>query len=59
MVDLALIMVGRAALALERNSHSSGAQLWLDLERTLTDFSLEIDPDSGRFPRAWLISLSA
>jgi hypothetical protein len=52
-------MVGRAALALERNFHSSGAQLSLDLERTLTDFSLEFDPDSAGLPFAWLISLSA
>ena len=33
--DLALIMIGRAALALERNSHKSGANISMDLERTL------------------------
>jgi hypothetical protein len=31
--DIALVMVGRAALALERNAHVSGVQLSLDLER--------------------------
>jgi hypothetical protein len=30
--DLALVMVGRAALALERNDHASGVRISLDLE---------------------------
>jgi len=30
--DLALVMVGRAALALERNNHESGVRVSLDLE---------------------------
>ena len=30
-IDLALVMVGRAALALERNAHASGVRLSLDL----------------------------
>ena len=34
--DLALVMVGRAALALERNSHTSGVRLSMDLERVLS-----------------------
>ncbi len=34
--DLALVMVGRAALALERNAHASGVRLSLDLERVLS-----------------------
>jgi hypothetical protein len=34
--DLALLMVGRAALALERNAHASGVRLSLDLERVLS-----------------------
>lgn len=33
--DVALVMVGRAALALERNAHASGVSLSLDLERIL------------------------
>ena len=33
--DLALIMVGRAALALERNDHASGVRISVDLERVL------------------------
>jgi hypothetical protein len=38
-IDLALIMVGRAALALERNGHVGGVPLALDLERVaLKDF---------------------
>jgi hypothetical protein len=31
--DLALVLVGRAALALERNAHSSGVRISVDLER--------------------------
>jgi len=27
-MDLALVMVARAALALERNAHTSGVRLW-------------------------------
>ena len=34
--DLALVMVGRAALALERNDHASGVEISLDLERVLS-----------------------
>ncbi len=34
--DLALAMVGRAALALERNAHTPGVRLFLDLERVLS-----------------------
>jgi hypothetical protein len=34
--DLALVMVGRAALALERNDHASGVRVSLDLERVLS-----------------------
>ena len=34
--DVALLMVGRAALALERNAHRSGVQLSLDMERVLS-----------------------
>ena len=34
--DLALLMVGRAALALERNAHAQGVRLSLDLERVLS-----------------------
>lgn len=34
--DLALVMVGRAALALERNAHTPGVRLSLDLERVLS-----------------------
>ena len=34
--DLALVMVGRAALALERNAHTSGVRLSLNLERVLS-----------------------
>jgi hypothetical protein len=34
--DLALAMVGRAALALERNAHTPGVRLALDLERVLS-----------------------
>src|SRR5258708_5924032 len=33
--DLALVMVGRAALALERNAHASGVRVSLDLERVV------------------------
>lgn len=36
-IDVALVMVGRAALALERNSHASGLRIDLDLERTLSN----------------------
>ena len=35
--DLALVLVGRAALALERNAHTSGVRLSLDLEHLLSD----------------------
>jgi len=35
--DLAAVMVGRAALALERNGHASGVAVSLDLERILTN----------------------
>jgi hypothetical protein len=35
--DLAALMVGRAALALERNGHASGARVSLDLERILSN----------------------
>ena len=38
--DLALLMVGRAALALERNAHASGVRLSLDLERVLSSGAL-------------------
>ena len=38
--DLASIMVGRAALALERNGHASGARVSLGLERVLSNGSL-------------------
>lgn len=34
--DVALVMVGRAALALERNAHKPGVSLSLDLERILS-----------------------
>lgn len=34
--DVALSIVGRAALALERNGHTSGVRLSLDLERELS-----------------------
>ena len=34
--DVALVMVGRAALALERNGHKPGVSLSLDLERVLS-----------------------
>jgi hypothetical protein len=34
--DMALVMVGRAALALERNDHASGVRVSLDLERVLS-----------------------
>ena len=34
--DLALVMVGRAALALERNAHASGVRLSLDVSPVLT-----------------------
>jgi len=34
--DLAVVMVGRATLALERNSHVSGVSLSLDLERVMS-----------------------
>jgi hypothetical protein len=34
--DLALMMVGRAALALERNAHPSGVRLSLDVEQVLS-----------------------
>lgn len=34
--DLAAVMVGRAALALERNGHTSGVAVSLDLERILS-----------------------
>ena len=34
--DLALVMVGRAALALERNDHASGVRVSLDLERVVS-----------------------
>jgi len=34
--DLALAMVGRAALALERNAHTSGAPISLNLQRVLS-----------------------
>lgn len=36
-VDLALIMVGRAALALERNGHAPGVRMSLDVERALSN----------------------
>lgn len=35
--DLALVMVGRAALALERNDHASGVRVSLDLERVVSN----------------------
>ncbi len=38
--DVALVMVGRAALAMERNSHKSGVVLSLDLERAPASASL-------------------
>jgi hypothetical protein len=38
--DVALVMVGRAALALERNAHKQGVSLSLDLERALSSVSL-------------------
>jgi hypothetical protein len=34
--DVALVMVGRAALALERNAHKPGVSLSLDIERALS-----------------------
>src|SRR5216684_3900393 len=34
--DLALVMVVRAALALERNDHGSGVRLALDLDRAVS-----------------------
>ena len=34
--DLALVMVGRAALALERSRHKSGVRFAMDLERVIT-----------------------
>lgn len=39
-VDLALVMVGRAALALQRNGHAPGVRLSLDLERVLSNGAL-------------------
>jgi hypothetical protein len=38
--DLALLMVGRATLALERNGHKPGARLSQDVERVLSAGSL-------------------
>ncbi len=38
--DVALVMVGRAALALERNAHKSGVSLSLDLEHVRSNGSL-------------------
>lgn len=38
--DLALVLVGRAALALERNDHASGAQVSLDFDRIVSNESL-------------------
>jgi hypothetical protein len=38
--DLALVMVGRAALALERNAHKPGVSLSLDLSRVLSSGTL-------------------
>jgi hypothetical protein len=38
--DVALVMVGRAALALERNAHDPGASISLDLERVQSSGSL-------------------
>lgn len=38
--DVALVMVGRAALALERNGHKPGVSLSLDLERAFSNVSL-------------------
>jgi hypothetical protein len=38
--DVALVMVGRAAFALERNAHKPGVSLSLDLERSLSSVSL-------------------
>jgi hypothetical protein len=42
--DLALLMVSRAALALERNTHVSGVRLALDLERVLRSGILSWPP---------------
>jgi hypothetical protein len=36
-VDLALVMVGRAALALERNDHASGVRFSLNLNRVVSN----------------------
>lgn len=38
--DITLVMVGRAALALERNAHKPGVNLSLELERALSGVSL-------------------
>jgi len=38
--DLALSMVGQAAMALERNGHAPGVQVYLDLEQVLSKGSL-------------------
>jgi hypothetical protein len=35
-IDLAVAMVGRAALALERNNHASGVKISLDLDKVVT-----------------------
>src|SRR5580658_8792718 len=35
--DIAAVMVGRAALALERNGHASGVSVTLDLEQVLSN----------------------
>jgi hypothetical protein len=36
-IDVALVIVGRAALALERNNHASGVRFSQDVERVLSD----------------------
>ena len=38
--DLVLVMVGRAALALGRNNHSSGVAFSIDLDKTITNCKL-------------------
>ena len=38
--DVVLGMVGRAALALERNAHAPGVKLSLDLQRVLSNAAL-------------------
>src|SRR5437879_5297752 len=38
--DMVLVMVGRAALALGRNNHSSGVDFSVDLDKIITNCSL-------------------